>query len=464
MTKINRRKWMLGALLVLGQLSLGTLFTSCSDKDDLDDPTVRLQQFTSQCVDVLKAAPNGWAMYMYGDEDFGGFNVLLKFEDGGKVTVANELITAKSGADTTAVTHYKFEQSSGLVLSFDEYCELFHYFSDPRNPDGFNSTTENGFGADLEFRMLSATADSVVMKGKKHGSRITMVPVDQNISWGDYLKGVKNVASVMQKGSYQMILGKDSLKLRTNRKNRVLSYKSTDEEGNPVTKSVSYIITPEGLTFHQPFSYQQRAVRGFQYVAGEETFKQQGGGDVVLHKYTPNLNELFVDGIWYLELSGLSGYAKVRWNTFNNGLKIFGKDNEQDLSLYYACVGTMFSHFGVTVGPVDRTAPTSVYVGECYYDYQFIGTDQITMWFNGETDSFGNADYYLDEEEGASLGSVVQLYGSDRKNARTFRLESDNVSDPTYIKLTDTKNSSNYMTLKADPVYYPYGDGPTEKE
>ena len=95
----------------------------------LKDPSERLQEATAKYMDVLTSAPNGWAMTMYGDLDFGGFNVLCKFEKNGKVTIANE----KFAADTTAVSHFKLEQSSGVVLSFDEYCELFHYFSDPVN-------------------------------------------------------------------------------------------------------------------------------------------------------------------------------------------------------------------------------------------------------------------------------------------------------------------------------------------
>ena len=163
-------KKLLNVTLLLAAL---TVYTSCSDDNDLKDPSERLSEATTKYMDVLTSAPNGWAMTMYGDLDFGGFNVLCKFEKNGKVTIANE----KFAADTTAVSHFKLEQSSGVVLSFDEYCELFHYFSDPVNNDGYNSQTENGFGADLEFRIISASADSVVMRGKKHDTKIVMTPL-----------------------------------------------------------------------------------------------------------------------------------------------------------------------------------------------------------------------------------------------------------------------------------------------
>ena len=104
-------KKLLSMMLLMAAL---TTYTACSDNDDIEDPSVRLSEAMSKCQDILTAAPNGWVMTMYGDLDFGGFNVLCKFEKDGKVTVANEMFTEKSGADTTAVTHYKLEQSSGI--------------------------------------------------------------------------------------------------------------------------------------------------------------------------------------------------------------------------------------------------------------------------------------------------------------------------------------------------------------
>ena len=101
-------KKILKATLLLAAL---TVYTSCSDDNDMKDPSERLSEATTKYIDVLTAAPNGWVMTMYGDLDFGGFNVLCKFEKNGKVTVANE----KFAADTTAMTHYQMEQSSGVV-------------------------------------------------------------------------------------------------------------------------------------------------------------------------------------------------------------------------------------------------------------------------------------------------------------------------------------------------------------
>ena len=276
-------KKLLKATLLLAAL---TVYTSCSDDNDLKSPSERLQEATAKYMDVLTSAPNGWAMTMYGDLDFGGFNVLCKFEKNGKVTIANE----KFAADTTAVSHFKLEQSSGVVLSFDEYCELFHYFSDPVNNDGYNSQTENGFGADLEFRIISASADSVVMRGKKHDTKIVMTPLTDDTTeitdsvWAKYLREVAAVAKVMQKGSYHMINGTDTLLMKANKRNRIFSYITVDSLGNRTKHTVPYIITPKGLSFYQPFTFGKETVNGFNYAADSEKYEQDGAKGIVLEK------------------------------------------------------------------------------------------------------------------------------------------------------------------------------------
>ena len=432
-------------------LSALTTYTACNDKDDIEDPSIRMSAAMNSCQDILTAAPNGWAMTMYGDLDFGGFNVLCKFEKDGRVTVANEMFTEKAGADTTAVTHYKLEQSSGIILSFDEYCELFHYFSDPVNPDGFNSETENGFGADLEFRVISASADSVVMRGKKHDARIVMTPLAANTVWADYLNDVTAVAKEMQKGSYHMVMGTDSLKLKANRRNRVFSYFTVDTAGVRTSHTIPYIITPKGITFYKPFDFAGQEVTGFTYAAGSEKYQQDGGAGITLEKFTPDLNQQFVEGAWFINLDDLGAYAKNYWRRVRTNM--ISKGN---CYIYYAVVGTWRNNFGLSVGPVDKDEPSGVYVSEAYFDYEFIGKDQIRMWFNGEYDELGNGEYFA---ENAGFGDAYFPFaGTGEKSARTFTIETDNEKDPSYLRLVDQNQKNNVITLSAEQVLWPFGD------
>lgn len=443
-------KKLLKATLLLAAL---TVYTSCSDDNDLKSPSERLQEATAKYMDILTSAPNGWAMTMYGDLDFGGFNVLCKFEKNGKVTIANE----KFAADTTAVSHFKLEQSSGVVLSFDEYCELFHYFSDPVNNDGYNSQTENGFGADLEFRIISASADSVVMRGKKHDAKIVMTPLTDDTTettdsvWAKYLRDVAAVAKVMQKGSYHMTNGTDTLQLKASRSNRVFSYVTVDTVGNRTKHTIPYIITPKGLTFYEPFTFGQKTVKGFNYASGSEKYEQDGGNGITLEKFTPNLNQQLIDGAWFISEDGLGTYSKNYWKTFRSSML-----NTGNCYIYYAVIGTWRNRFGLTIGPIDKDEPSGVFITEAYFDYELIGSNQIRMWFNGEYDEIGNGEFFA---ENCKLDFAIFPFGGRGKTtAKTFTLETDDVKDPSYIKLKERGNSSNVITVYEKQITFPFGD------
>ena len=161
---------------LLASLAVVGTYTACTPEvDDVFDKSSaeRVKEALTKNQQILVSAPNGWRMAMYGNRDFGGYNVFLKFAADNTVEVASEM-TVDTEAETQAeidssanvrqTSHYKLEQSGGIILSFDEYNRLFHYFSDPVNPDGFGARGK-GFEADLEYRILSASADSVVLSG-----------------------------------------------------------------------------------------------------------------------------------------------------------------------------------------------------------------------------------------------------------------------------------------------------------
>ncbi len=437
-------KKLLSMLLMMSAL---LAYTGCDDDDDVVDPSLRTGQTIGNYTDVLTSAPNGWAMAFYGNTEFGGVNVLVKFDKNHKVTVANE----KFASDTTAVTHYKLEQSNGIVLSFDEYCELIHYFSDPVNPDGFGSGTADGFGGDLEFRFISVASDKIVLTGKKHGTRVVMTPLEANASWQQYLDDCAAVSKVMQSGSFHIVSGTDSLVLRGNKRNRAFTYFTYDEDSSRVSNLAPFIVTPKGITFYEDFDYAGQHIKGFDYASGTEEFAQTAGGNIILSKFTPNLNEQLVDGNWFISEDGLGNRAKNYWRRFRTNLI-----NKGNCYIAYAVVGTWRKHFGLSVGPIDKDEPAGVYISEAYFDYEFIGTDQIRMWFNGEYDEIGNGEHFADQAGFAD--AYYPFAGRSISEAKTFKLETDNLKEPTYIKLIDQNDKNNVITLSAEEVMWPFGD------
>ena len=174
---------------ILSILATGLLF-SCAPKIDpiFDDTSAnRIEEEIETVQEILLSSPNGWLMEYYpsSTQSYGGFNVLLNFQPGYRVTVASET----AGADKTAVSTYTLKQSAGCVLSFDTYNEILHFFSDPSNNQGMGE----GYGleGDFEFTILQADEQIIRLKGKKSGSYMTMTPMSTGLKWSDYLKDIK---------------------------------------------------------------------------------------------------------------------------------------------------------------------------------------------------------------------------------------------------------------------------------
>ena len=147
-------------------LAIVAAFTACKNEvDDVFDKSSaqRATEAIATCRQTLVGATNGWVMEYYGDTQYGGYNVLAKFDDNSLVTVQNEAYQSNK----TFTSHFKLEQSQGVILSFDGYNDAFHYFSDPNNPDGIGDNGKGMLG-DFEFRVLKVSADSILLRGKKH--------------------------------------------------------------------------------------------------------------------------------------------------------------------------------------------------------------------------------------------------------------------------------------------------------
>ena len=155
-------------MLLVGVVS----FAACTPEvDDAFDQSAaeRVEMKMKECREVLTSAPNGWRMEYYAARTYGGYNVLCKFE-GDNVTVASEKAGSTQNAGVgsdgkviTATSHFSIIQSQGVLLSFDEYNDVFHYFSDPKNPD--YGVAGEGMEGDFEFRVVSATPEKVELVG-----------------------------------------------------------------------------------------------------------------------------------------------------------------------------------------------------------------------------------------------------------------------------------------------------------
>ena len=436
---------------------LVTTFASCSFKEDevFSEPAAeRSAKNVADVKEVLAAAPNGWLMEYYGNLNMGGYNVMVKF-DGDQATFASEKwgTNHKAGLDAdgkciTTTSHYKFEQSMGTVLSFDEYNETFHYYSMPNNPD-YSYDTADGLYGDFEFRVMKADADSVILRGKKHNNRIVMTPIPADKTWESYITEADETETFMTSRSYTLDGDDYTQKAKTitvtnNGTYRCLIFTYTDDNEQKVTVAAPYIVKADGYYFYRPVEVYGYTLDGLVKGDTDDYFVFRNNERLQLNSYLPPLTESVTTATWYLRYGSVGEYAKPYWDNMLEILKTAGK-GKQEIKIYTATFGQ------TTDGKMASSMTTSS--DAPYYGYSIStepGTHDTRIKFtqNSSVRNSAGKTYYNKYGWDAVLKCI---YG------HTFDLSidpTDNKRRPSRIFMTDVDNPTNVITLYATPSYF----------
>lgn len=414
---------------------------SCTPKIDpiFDDSAAnRIEKEMLKVREILVNSPSGWLMEMYpsSTQAYGGFNVLMAFSADGRVKVASE--TAKANA--TAMSNYSLKQSAGCVLSFDTYNEIFHYFSDPANPDA--GYPGYGLEGDLEFIVLSADKYHIRLKGRKTGSYINMTPFSTSISWSDYLNTIKQQSKKLE-DYYRLEYQAEG----SNYEARLIDhtfciYRQLGDE--KVITYHPFIVTLMGCKFYQPLQLGNSAIEGLYLNASagnEGVFIPTNDVEGMFVPTNPPLNELLMSRNWFFAYSGMSPYGQKLWDVPREMLKEDGDDLIQcHLGNIVNIFGEFFA-FNFTCNKSD---------GHSYlaFDYELIGDNRIALKFSQEGDTRA-LKYYKDFK----FNYLLEPLGNTTR--RVFTLTTDNNKQPTWIKFEEEENPENYFTLYRQQIYYP---------
>lgn len=419
-------KKILNMLLLAAAMTLQTACTSEVDDVFPESSAQRIAETIAETKQTLQSSSTGWLMRMYGDPDFGGYNVLCKFE-GDYVTVVNELY-----GNQPVTSHYKVDQSAGAILSFDEYNEVFHFFSDPANPAGWGDNGK-GFQGDLEFRVLQVGADSIILKGKKNEARIVMTPAPAD--WEDYLNKVAAMEESISSANYVLTAG--DKKLPTT--NSYRCFAATDTTTG-VTTEMPYIVTDKGVEFYRTYTVNGKQLTAIDCSQGE-LWPEVSDNTTTLAPVIVPANQQLVDGQWYVSYSNMGSVSKQYWNSAAQSLEQYG------MSITMAEFGTdMISetygnNFGLLF--VCYIEGARNYYGQLLYDYKLVGDDEIEI--TGPTTGVLNGDYF--SQRGMNYAAAT-FRG-------TFKVTTDNLRNPSYLLITDTTNPNRFMKLSKKEVAYP---------
>ena len=423
--------------------ALVVAFSSCKNEvDDVFDQTAtqRIDAALASYNDVLKSAPNGWIMYFYGSQQYGGYNVLMKFNGDATATIANERIS-ENGAFPTETSHYKLEQSSGVILSFDEYNSVFHYYSDPVNPEGIG-TNGVGFGGDLEFRILSATTERIEMLGKKTLNKIIMTPMPQNMGWDEYLNKIKEIETDMTAANVYISLDGDSIPTATNFPYRRFTF-TVNDNGVTTTETAPYVVTLDGFDFYKPVEMKGKTLKHFNYVPQAMNYPEAADNTVELRCVVPPLNQQFIGSAWYVKQEDLSSPYIGNWLKMKEDCW----KNEGE-NIMYGFLGKMSTNdFGCCIR-------SGNYICRATISYTLVDEDVIADLRVTAQDN--NMKYYWTS---CSMSGAVQTFASisQSETPKRFKLTTDFIKAPSWVRLTDMDDPNNVITLYSQVLNYPFG-------
>lgn len=413
-------------------LATAVLFAACTnEEDDLFDTSSALRADAAIAADtkILTDAANGWVMEYFPEaqQSYGGYNVLLKFGTDGKVTVASELY---DNSDITT-SLYSVKQSAGIVLSFDTYNEIFHFFSDPSDPAGVGG---NGYGleGDYDFLILEATAEKVTLKGKKTGGVAVLTPMKED--WEEYILALQHAEEEMSFQKMQLEMNGKVIPVSISFRTLTFTYA---EGENSVSVTASYIQTPAGYKFYEPVEVDGVTLSGFTFNAEAEVFTANDNSNIKLVPVIPPLNEQFVTGNWFFAYSEISAALQPYFAMAANGS---AEEGEQILYMYMGLSGAGSYSFSFNSGG---------YTGSLLYDYILTGEDEITLTFalQGE----GDGVYYYNN---CNYNYIIAAIGNSA--GATYKLTTDDLKAPSFITLTNTANPARYFTLYPNLIAYPF--------
>lgn len=434
-------------------------FNACTSDVDNYFPGSAPERATKTVAEVkkiLQEAPNGWRMEYYGDMIYGGYNVLCQFK-GDSVQIASEKAgkNHEAGLDAsgnliteTSLAHYSVNQSMGVVISFDTFNKLFHYFADPKNEDYGEAGT--GFGGDFEFRVLKYSPDSIQLQGLKHGDRIMLYPMKADMDWASYLKEIENVKNYMASSSYTLLADNDTLAEVTQYGDyHSLIFQYPDSTGEMKTYAYPYIITPEGYKFYHEIEIGGKKFTNFSKDfndATDERFYPQGDPSICLETVVPPVVDAFQKGQWFFSASKISPESEGAWNDFMQAIKTAA--NGKEAILYQAMIGTYNNKFGFHAW----LSSDYLYVELTIRDPNEEG-NEIALQYNRNSPTNKAAQVFM---KSYKLTPVLKTF-SALNNKLRLTLETDNPRKPTYMKLIQVKMPENVLELSATQIMYPFG-------
>ena len=386
-------------------------------EDAFDKPSPdRIAEAISETKDILTAAPNGWKMAYQGSGGFGGFNILCRFDKEDNVFCEEESDHAKG------TSHYTVQQGQGVLLSFDSFNAALHKYSDPVGKINGKSVGKDGkgFQGDFEFRVMSCTKDSIVLEGRKHGDRVVMTPMPEDLTWDSFFTQIATVASGMSSERYNIIIDKDTLPARMN----LHTLHTTDKNGKAV--AIPFIYTPQGIEVLKGDSLNGRKLTAFTYSTDDKWVDPNDKGVMLSPRDITPLEAFFSDN-WTINV-GYSSTAEM--NIWKAAAAYAASKNMEIVTVFFSTTPGFLS--------------LSSYVGDDWGNlrtlYSTSGKNQITIKGSRPnpkgTANERNGAVYYNQYKLKDIANTFLVNGQ----ATDYTLSIDDPKHPLWLRMTSNSH------------------------
>ncbi len=404
-------------------------------KDDEDKFPVsaaeRMEQRLIENEAALLSAANGWLMKYYPQEDqeYGGYNFFVKFKDENKVDVMSE----RGGSEKIVESFYSLTGDNGPVLRFDTHNDLFHYFAEPKNPDGIGPA-DSGMQGDYEFMILEATPEKVMLKGKKTGNIIIMVPVDENVSWSEKMGTIIGTGDLFL-DYIAFICSYNGNESDVSISYRTLTFSALEEGGS--SQFASFIVTEDGIELHDPIKIGSVDVSSFKWITEANHFLNEETG-AILTPTAPPLSVQVLSSSWYFAYSGTEGLMKQVWDV----VKGAGLD-PNGITLGAMYLGAVSGDYALAY--IAKKPNESFAMGAFFINTEVVDGNTLMIAPTGYIGGTAN-EYYSKY----FFKLFFQAIGG------TYKLTSDDPLKPTWIRFENTEEPTIAFTLYKEFIEMPY--------
>lgn len=399
------------------------LFQSClkEEKDLFDEtPSERMEKALSSYKEVLSSSENGWLLQYYAEDNqsYGGYNFAMKFTSS-TVTAYFELSEDLSEAVESL---YQLISDDGPVLSFDTYNMFLHFFSNP------SMDMPDGFEGDYEFILMGISDDQneIKLKGKKTGNGMILKRLTESPE--SYLAKVVAMEEQAAAPAYSLTVGDQLMDCSLN--GNILAFQYSGSDDQIKSGRIAFCYTDTGILLYEALELNGVSVREFTY---KDEQLVAIGGSATINKIYPPLNEVLVNSLVTTTYSVNFNYASgmydmsetvKSWVARAYEINLAGSGGERFVGLRFRYnEGETCFWFVSNDGAQDWSA---------LYGFKLnpVSDTRDKVIFGAEYTLGLNTDFYVWFEP-----IVANIIAEG-----TYVLTTENVNNPSVIKLTSERN------------------------